>query len=209
MRVHRTLFACLVLAWPVPGPAADHLLAGGGEVQPPGPAPGFVVLRQPQADHDLIVRVHPVLGQGGDPADHVWERTDPQGNAYAVARSIRWSATASCAEGIDWIRISGPGGTQTQQVGGQRNAIAGHVTYDSFDADALDAVCLGWGQAMNTACANDDTGPGCPLSETFDDGHRAIVRGSAPIVVSGACMDGPMPTRTYRPRLALECRRTR
>ncbi|MEM9796562.1 MAG: hypothetical protein AAF919_08740 [Pseudomonadota bacterium] len=208
MRIHRILFLCFTLSIPTGSWGANHLLpsGGGGEVQPPGQAPGFVILKQPQADHDILLRVRPVAGQGGDPADHVWERIEPAGGGYTEERTIRWSATASCAEGIDFIRITGPGGTQTQTFNGTRNAISGHVNYDSFDPDALDEVCLNWGQQMNTACANDPDGPNCPAFETFNETHRAIFRGSAPIQVSGECTNGPMPTETYRPRLILECR---
>lgn len=196
---------CIAAMLPVPAVANNHL-AVGDEAQPPSNAPGYVVLRQPQADHTVTVYVRPISGQGGDPADHEWERTQPTGNAYTEQRSIRWSATASCAEGIDWIRISGPGGTQTQTFNGSRNAISGRVVYDSFDPDALDQVCLNWGERMNTPCANGNEDR-CPPSETFDETRRAIVRGSAPVTVSGRCTNGNMVTQTYRPRLALICRR--
>lgn len=204
------LATCLAISTAIstgPTLASNHLTGGSGEVQPPGNAPGYVVLRQPQADHTVTVYVRPVAGQGGDPANHVWERTDPTGNAYTEQRSIRWNATAACAQGIDWIRISGPGGTQTQTFNGSRNAIAGVTLYDSFDPDALDAVCLAWGQSMNTACANGDR-TNCPPSESFDETARPILR-TQPIQVSGRCTNGAMQTEPYRPRLNLICRRTR
>lgn len=151
---------CLAAMTPIAAIADNHI-AVGDEGVPPSSAPGFIVLQQPQADHVVTLNVRPIAGQGGNPANHVWERTDPAGNAYTEQRSIRWNATASCAEGIDWIRISGPGGTQTQTFNGSRNTIAGFTLYDSFDPDALDAVCLNWGQSINTECANGDDG-GCP-----------------------------------------------
>lgn len=205
MRTNFHFAICLAAILPTGAMAENHLFPGT-EIQPPTAAPGFVILKQPQADHVVTLFSRPVSGQGGDPEDHVWERTQPAGNGYAAERTIRWNATASCAEGIDWIRITGPGGTQTQTFNGSRNAIAGFVGYDSFEPDALDAVCLGWGQSTNTACANGET-TGCESEAVFDENHRMIVRGSAPVTVSGACTDGLMTTRTYHPRLELICRR--
>ena len=198
------LLTGLALTAAVPAVANNHLSVGQ-EAQPGSSAPGFVVLRQPQADHTITINVRPVAGQGGDPENHVWERTDPAGNAYTEQRSIRWNATASCAEGIDWIRITGPGGTQTQTFNGSRNAISGFTMYDSFDPDALDAVCLNWGQSMNTACANGDF-RNCPPDASFDETRRAIRR-SEPIRVSGRCTNGNMESQAYRPRLNLICQR--
>ncbi|KIT15708.1 hypothetical protein [Jannaschia aquimarina] len=207
MRTQRILFACLFSAIPLSADANNHLLPSGGGVETtPGADAGFVVLRQPRADHRITMTVRPISGQGGNPANWNWERTEPGGGGYAAARTIRWNATASCSEGIQWIRITGPGGTQTQTLNGTRNAISGHVNYDSFDPDALDAVCIGWGEAQSGACFQNPDEGGCETERTFDENHRAIVRGSAPIMVSGACTDGPMPDETYQPRLELVCR---
>lgn len=199
-----SLATCVALS-ALPALASNHITGGSGEVQPRGDAPGYVVLRQPQADHVITIYVRPIAGQGGDPANHEWERTEPGGGGYTASRTIEWDATAACGAGINWIRIQGPGGTQTQTFNGSRNAIAGDVAYDSFDPDALDAVCIGWGEAMNVPCANGNQNR-CPDMQIFDETHRAIVRGSAPVTVSGQCTDGQMQTNTYRPRLELICR---
>lgn len=185
------------------------LTTGSAGAQPirsnPGTARDYIILRQPQADHRIVLRMRPT-DQSVPPDEYQWERWDPNGPGYTELRRIDWQATASCASGLDWIRIDGPGGDETQSFNGTRPSISGRTHYESFDPDALDAVCRGFARQATQNCGeNPILEPGCENEETYVFGPSRPLRGSAPVTVSGRCESGPLPTRQYVPRLELRC----
>ena len=185
------------------------VLASPAMAQPiranPGAARDYIVLRQPQADHEITLRVRPT-DSSAVPSEFDWQRWDPNGGGYTEARRIRWFASASCSSGLDRIRLDGPGGPQPQNFGGTRNAISGRTVQDSFDPDALDAVCIAFARQSTQACGeNPILEPGCQREETFIFGPTQPLPDSDPLTVSGSCVSGTLPTRQYVPRLKLTC----
>jgi hypothetical protein len=194
---------CLITAFSAAAPpaAAQFLVFEGVSVR------DYVVLRQPQADHRITLNIRPVPGQGAAPQDVEWERWNPNGTDYTAQRRIEWFASASCTDGIQSLRIQGPGGTENQTLGGTRNAISGSTDYDSFDPDALDAICLDFARDATADCGEIPIGePGCDVVDVFRFDANDPLPGSAPIRVGGQCSDGPLPERDYVPRLELTCR---
>jgi len=172
-----------------------------------GPAQSFVTITQPQRDHAIQLDYRPVNPSAAEPQDTEWERLEPNDALFLQQRRIDWSATASCSDGIQTLRIEGPGGTQNQNVNGTQNAIAGRTLYESFEADALEEVCLDYARAATSACGElPTTEPGCETVRTFHFDEISPLPGSAPVRVSGTCTGGPVPPLERRPRLALTCR---
>ncbi|SFJ11701.1 hypothetical protein [Jannaschia pohangensis] len=191
------------------------ICAGTGPALAQGPiftgeSRDYVILRQPQRDHAIELLMRPVNpATGAEPQAVEWERWSPNGPAYTEARRIEWFAAASCASGIESLRIEGPSGTQNQTLGGTRNTISGSINYDSFDPDALDAICQDVAQQATATCGEIPIGePGCDTVFTRAFGPSMPLPGSAQIRVSGQCSNGPIPATTYVPRLRLTCRLT-
>ncbi len=172
-----------------------------------GAARDYIILKQPQRDHEVILRLRPD-NPGAAPRKLRWERWDPNGRSYTEERRIRWHASASCKSGIDWISIKGPGGTEKQTLNGSRKAIAGRSNFESFDSNALDNVCKNWARQATQACGEDPTiEPGCVNQKTFHFGPNNPLPRSQVVEVNGRCENGSnLPRRQYTPRLALECR---
>lgn len=186
------------------------LLAGGAAQAQPitglplqGSSRDYMVLRQPQAPARVTLFVRPVSGQA---IHSEVERWDPGTNQLRDALSINWSAQASCQNGLSRVTISGPGGSQVQQFPLGQPSISGRTRYQSFEVDAVDDVCIAWAEEIVADCG----WPLEPTSECPDDvmfvfGRDDPLPDSAPVVVGGNCTDGPLPQRTYVPRLELTC----
>ncbi|MCK0168030.1 hypothetical protein MWU52_10750 [Jannaschia sp. S6380] len=195
-------FYCLMLC------ATLH--AGGAVAQPirtnPGGAQDYVILRQPQNDHEVILQMRP-SDPSAQPNEFDWQRWDPNDGGYTEARRIRWRAAASCGTGIDWIAIAGPGGNQTRGIHGSMDAMSGHTVQDSFDPNALDQVCAQFAREATQACGeNPILEAGCQTEATFVFGPTRPLPRSDVLRVSGSCLGGTLPIRQYTPRLRLTCR---
>lgn len=141
------------------------------------------------------------------PADIEWERYDPSDAGLKDALSINWYAQASCASGMEQVRISGPGGSQVQNISGDRNTIRGRTKYQSFSIPAAEAVCIRWANQVTAACGeNPQTEPACENERTFTYTEAQPLPRSPAVQTSGSCQSGNLPTSTYRGDLKLTCR---
>lgn len=193
-------------------PVVTVLALGGGQAmsQPTGlqnaSSNDFVILKQPQSDHEVRLRVRPE-DTSLAPTQWQWERVEPAGISYREALSIKWSATASCASGIRQLRIEGPGPTEVQNLNGSRNAISGHTVFQSVTDAAADRVCEAWARQVTLACGeNPQTEPGCEQERTFSFDEDNPVPQNPAIRVSGSCMNNAsLPVRTYSARINIIC----
>lgn len=186
------------------------LLAGGSaQAQPMSGLPlegnsrDYIVLRQPQAPARVILSVRAVSGQA---LPSEVERWDPGTSQLRDALSINWFAQASCRNDLSRVSIAGPGGSIVQRFGPGRPSISGRTRYQSFEVEAVDDVCLAWAEEIVADCGWPlEPGAPCEIEKMFVFGPDDPLPGSAAIVVAGNCTDGPLPQRTYVPRLEVTC----
>jgi hypothetical protein len=136
------------------------------------------------------------------PSDWTWTVVDPSDNALKLALSFKWYAQASCPDALTQLKVSGPGGTLTQNP--LWNPIWGYFNTQSFTLDTVKNICIDWATANNC----DPTEPGCQLVETFD-----LVGGVAPAAAAdrlhlkASCASGPVADTFYAPVMRLRCDR--
>jgi hypothetical protein len=136
------------------------------------------------------------------PWEFTWEMTDPSDNGLKSLLALKWYGQAACPDNLTLLKVTGPGGTLTQNP--LSNPIWGYFNAQSFSVDTVKGVCIDW--------ANDDTcdpaEPGCVLTQTFE-----LVGGVAPATpadilhLKASCASGPLPNLDYAPVLSVRCNR--
>jgi len=164
----------------------------------------YLFLKHPRTGADVTVTVRPVNGQA-TPVEI--ERINPSNGALEDELKVNWYAQASCAAGIDTLRISGPGGTSVQNLAGTRNAIHGRSNFQSFDVAAVDRVCMRWAKAKVEDCGwpLEAGTPGCNRDETFTYDASSPLPRSGSVNISGSCTNGALPNNSYIGELTLRC----
>ena len=191
-------------------------------VGPPGPTTAeYFILTAPRDPISVTVNVRPRVGQSR-PVD--LERIAPGENVLRQALRVNWTATAACRFGLRTLTISGPGGALNQEFPGNRNAIAGTTSYQSFSTEAVDGQCFAWARGVLAQCGwpLEPGRPECANATRFIFDAGTPLPDNPPVVVGGTC-NGPLavdgrrgpapatalpillPSRSYQGRLDLRC----
>jgi hypothetical protein len=134
------------------------------------------------------------------PDNWTWYVSNPSDNGLESLLSFKWYAQASCPDVLTLLRVSGPGGTLTQNP--LYNPIWGYFNTQSFTVDTVKNVCIDW--ANDNTC--DPAEPGCVLYETIE-----LVGGVAPATAAdrlrlqASCASGPVADTSYAPLLSVRC----
>ncbi len=227
MRTFLTLFVCTFLVSCAPDgqhtqpmePAPDQppgpVIGNPEPPAPPGPVIGtpagasgdYFILIQPPQPAFTVISVRPVSGQS---FPEELERWNPSNGQLRDNFTIDWRATARCGSGLSQVRISGPGGSLSQNFDDGPQIIDGTAAYQSFDIDAADQVCFSWLESIIQACDGDLLPPDCMAAQThtFTFGPGNPLPGSTPVTVSSTCVSGDtVNPATIIPRLELRCSR--
>lgn len=198
-------------------PGGSHGGPGGhegpGGFETPGGSRDYALLKQihDPTSHDrwgyalveLDVDKGEVLDEEWDPS---WEYSiGTTDNELRQRLTLTWYGQASCASGIGSLKLSGPGGTETQSLAPGQKTVHGKFDYQSFTLATIESLCVDWAEQTPAGWPG---APMVPLYEEFDlVGGMAPASASDQLRLDWQCVGGSPMSSSYQPKIRVRCSR--